>query len=71
MIFWCQFPLFDKLMQLWLMFRFFLKSICSLELNIYVTLTQTFQAIEEEVGPKLLFVDFWLQHLTSGADRLG
>ena len=38
---------------------------------IYVTQTQTFQAIEEEVGPKLLFVDFWLQHLTSGADRLG
>ena len=52
-------------------FAFFLKSTCSLELNIYVTLTQTFQAIEEEVGPKLLFVDFWLQHLTSGAERLG
>ena len=42
-----------------------------IELNIHVTLTQTFQAIEEEVGPKLLFVDFWLQLLTSGADRLG
>ena len=37
-------------------FAFFLKSTCSLELNIHVTLTQTFQAIEEEVGPKLLYI---------------
>ena len=41
-------------------FAFFLKSICSLELNIYVTLTQTFQAIEEEVGPKLFLLIFGL-----------
>ena len=38
----------------------------------YICHTNTdFSSFEEEVGPKLLFVDFWLQHLTSGAERLG